>query len=183
MKFDPDKHHRRSIRLKEYDYSLSGGYFITIVAWQRECLFGEIVGGEMRLSGFGEIARSEWFKTGELRQNVELLEDEFVVMPNHIHGIIWIKEDDTVGARRRRAPTEQFRKPVKGSIPTIVRAYKSAVAFSINDLRGTRGVSVWQSNYYEHIIRDDADRQRIRRYIESNPIMWADDKENPAKIV
>src|SRR5690349_20206435 len=163
MKFDPDKHHRRSIRLKEFNYTQSGGYFITIVAWQRECLFGDIVNEEMRLNHFGEIVKKEWFKTCELRPNVELIDDEFVVMPNHIHGIIWVIDDDGVGARRRRAPTEQFGKPVKGSIPTIIRAYKSAVAYHINNLRDTRGGSVWQSNYYEHIIRNDADRQRICR--------------------
>lgn len=118
MNFDPHdtlsdaRHHRRSIRLKGYDYTGSGAYYITIVTCQRQHLFGKIVDGEMRLNELGQIARNEWFKTAALRSYVELYEDEFVVMPNHVHGIIWIDNADGgdaatigVGARRRRAPT------------------------------------------------------------------------------
>lgn len=86
-------YHRRSIRLPDVDYSAEGGYFVTLVTHQRECLFGKIVNGVMQLSDFGRIARDEWFRTKELRPNVELLKDEFVVMPNHIHGIIWLFVD------------------------------------------------------------------------------------------
>jgi len=113
-KFDPKIHHRRSIRLKGYDYTQAGAYFITMCAYQRMHVFGEIVNGEMILNDTGKIAQDEWFKTAKLRQYVELYEDEFVVMPNHAHGIIWIV-DDMVGTRRRRVPTiESFGKPVKG---------------------------------------------------------------------
>ena len=114
MKYDPQKHHRRSIRLKGYDYAQPGAYFITIVTHDRECLFGEIVDGEMRLNEFGEIARAEWFQTAVVRPNVVLHPDEFVVMPNHIHGIIWIvdnDETDMVGATRRVAPTTAAHPP------------------------------------------------------------------------
>ncbi len=83
-------HHRRSIRLADYDYSAEGGYFITIVTQGRACLFGEVNDGVMQLNEFGKIVWAEWYRTAELRPNVELLEDEFVVMPNHVHGIIWI---------------------------------------------------------------------------------------------
>ncbi|SMC25408.1 REP element-mobilizing transposase RayT [Desulfacinum hydrothermale DSM 13146] len=132
----------------------AGAYFVTIVTQDRACLFGHIVDGEMRLNAYGKIVRAEWFKTAQVRPYVVLHEDEFVVMPNHIHGIIWIVDD--VGARRRRAPTvEQFGKPVPGSIPTIIRAFKSAVTQRINGLQGTSGGVVWQRNYYEHIIRDE----------------------------
>ena len=106
-------------------------YFITVVAFKRECLFGEILEGKMKLSPIGEIIQREWFKTAERRPYVELREDEFVVMPNHVHGIIRII-DEAVGARRRRAPTnniERFGEPAVGSIPTIVRAFKSAVTY------------------------------------------------------
>ncbi|SMC25047.1 hypothetical protein SAMN02746041_02200, partial [Desulfacinum hydrothermale DSM 13146] len=121
MKYDPTPHHRRSIRLKGHNDSQAGAYFVTIVTQDRACLFGRIVDGEMRLNAYGKIVRAEWFKTAQVRPYVVLHEDEFVVMPNHIHGIIWIVDD--VGARRRRAPTvEQFGKPVPGSIPTIIRA-------------------------------------------------------------
>ena len=173
-------HHRHSIRLKEYDYGQTGAYFVTIVVHGRECLFGEIINGEMRPSQFGNIARIEWFKTMELRPYVKLWDDEFVIMPNHIHGIIWIG-DCSVGARRRGAPTEQFGKPVAGSLPTIVRAYKSAVTYKINEFRTTRGSPVWQRNYYEHIIRDGSDNDWIYKYIQSHPYQWEKDEENPSQ--
>jgi len=112
MPYDPQRHHRRSIRLPGYDYTRAGAYFVTLVTHDRECLFGEIVGGEMRLNTWGEIAREEWFQTAVVRPYVMLRDDEFVVMPNHIHGIIWIVgdcegngDDDIVGAQRRCAPT------------------------------------------------------------------------------
>ena len=206
---------RRTIRLPGYDYSTPGGYFITVVTFRRECLFGEISSGEMKLSPIGEIVRREWFKTAELRPYVELREEEFVVMPNHAHGIIWIvdndldgivgarrgelvgarrdelvgarrdelvgaRRDELVGARRRRAPTEttseQFGKPTKGSIPTIVRAFKSAVTYCAG--RELNSANLWQKNYYEHIIRDTPDYERIATYIAQNPENWAEDEEN-----
>lgn len=172
MPYNPDVHHRRSIRLKEYDYTQKGAYFITIVTYRREPLFGEIVDGVMQLNEWGEIARREWFKTAELRPFVELYEDEFVVMPNHAHGILWMNDD--VGAERRSAPTDMPH-VTAGSLGAIVRAYKSAVTYAINAARQTRGMVVWQRNYYEHIIRNDADLNRIRNYIVNNPLKWADD--------
>ena len=188
MKFDPKIHHRHSIRLKGYDYTQSGAYYVTIVAYQRQHFFGEVVNGEMRLNALGQIAHDEWFKTATLRPYVELYEDEFVVMPNHVHGIIWIHKNDggeiaaIVGVRRRRAPTndnlEQFGKPLSHSIPTIVRAYKSAVTYAVNALQNQRGAVLWQRNYYEHVIRDEKDLQAKRDYILSNPLNWKDDDEN-----
>jgi REP element-mobilizing transposase RayT len=181
MKYDPQKHHRRSIRLKGYDYTQSGAYFVTICAYQRMHVFGEIVNGEMILNDTGEIARDEWFKTEKLRPYVELYEDEFVVMPNHAHGIIWIVEN--VGTRRRRVPTaESFGKPVKGSIPTIVRAYKSAVTYAVNGAQGVRGAVLWQKNYYEHIIRNDRELNNIGWYILNNPLNWQLDRDNLQNI-
>jgi len=178
MPYNPDVHHRRSIRLKEYDYTKAGAYFVTIVTYQREPLFGEIVDGVMNLNVYGEIARREWFKTDELRPYVELYEDEFVVMPNHAHGII-----HTAGAERRSALTmdaagiAENEKPHvdAGSLGAIVRAYKSAVTYAINAARQSRGVFVWHRNYHEHIIRDDADLNRIRDYITNNPLKWTED--------
>ena len=180
--------HRRSIRLPGHDYSSPGGYFITMVTFRRECLFGEVTGGEMKLSPIGEIVRREWFRTAELRPYVELHEGEFVVMPNHVHGIVWIFEDHDVGARRCRAPTnmdrrapitaiEQFGKPVAGSIPTIVRAFKSAVTYCAG--REFNSANLWQANYYEHILRDNDDYERVADYISKNPRNWAEDEENP----
>ncbi|GAB4481015.1 MAG: transposase [Anaerolineales bacterium] len=191
--YDPTRHHRRSIRLKGYDYTQPGAYFITICTHERAHLFGAVVDGEMRLNAWGEIVREEWFKTAQIRPYVRLYDDEFVVMPNHVHGIIWIVGDD-VGARRRHcrgtAPpcpygdavpdhVEQFGKPVPGSIPTIVRAFKSAVTHRINALRGTPGAPVWQRNYYEHVICDERALHAIRQYITENPLRWHLDRYNP----
>jgi len=180
-------HHRRSIRLKGYDYTSEGGYFITLVTHERQNLFGTIDNDEMHLNPLGEVARDEWFRTAQLRSYVELFDDEFIVMPNHIHGIIWIT--DTVWLNRRgtarRAPThdespaiEHFGKPISGSIPTIVRAYKSAVTKRINLLSHTPSTPVWQHNYYEHIITTDREYNAIAEYIYYNPYNWGADEEN-----
>ena len=193
MSYDPDRHHRRSIRLKGYDYSRPGIYLVTICTQGRECLFGQIVDGEMQLNHAGRIAQDEWLRSAELRPRVTL--DAFVVMPNHIHGII-ILTDRRRGTLQRapaeRAPTERtpteraptverFGKPTSDSIPTIVRLFKSAATKRINEMRRTPGVPVWQRNYYEHIVRTDASLQRIRAYIGSNPERWALDRENPGR--
>ena len=188
MPYDPNRHHRRSIRLKGYDYTQPGAYFITIVTYERMPLFGEIVNGEMRLNEYGQMVRDEWFQTAVVRPYVVLHPDEFVVMPNHVHGIIWIVDTDAdggddVGARRRRAPAEQFGKPIPGSIPTIVRSFKSMTTRRINLLRNTPGAAVWQRNYYEHIIRHERALNAIRQYIIENPRRWQMDRENQARTV
>jgi len=183
-KFDPQKHRRRSIRLPNYDYSQPGAYYVTIVTWHRECLFGEVVDGEMKLTKFGLVAKQQWEKLPERFPNIEL--GAFVIMPNHTHGIIVISRgtaenlNDHDGESTRRAPTrEQFQKPVNGSIPTIVRSYKSSVSYRINLMRGTQDIPVWQRNYYEHIIRNERDLQNKTDYIEANPMLWNEDNENP----
>ena len=182
MKYNPQKHHRRSIRLKGYDYTQPGAYFVTICSYQRIYLFGEVMNGEMKLNEAGKIARGEWFKTAHLRPYVKLYEDEFVIMPNHCHGIIWII-DDPVGTRHRRVPTsESFGKPVKGSIPTIVRAYKSAVTYAVNAAENQRGAVLWQKNYYEHIVRNNRELNNIRWYIANNPINWQLDRDNVQNV-
>ena len=180
MTYNPEIHHRRSIRLKGYDYSQPGAYFITLVSYRRDEIFGEVVNMEMKLSALGQIAWDEWMKTAKLRPYVKLFEDEFVVMPNHAHGIIWLAGDADVGARRRRAPTvEKFGAPVSGSIPTIVRAYKSAVTYAINRAQNTRGAPIWQRNYYEHIARNEAEINRFWDYIDNNPRKWEEDQLHP----
>ena len=186
-----DRHHRRSLRLSGYDYSQNGAYFVTVCTQNRECLFGKIENGEMLLNDAGRIVLEEWVKTAEIRSNIEL--DECVVMPNHFHGIL-VVSDRRGTARRapttRRAPTgglgetsadftpthEQFGKPVVGSIPTIVRAFKSAVSRRINLARCTPGNPVWQRNYWEHIIRDDQDLTNAQAYILNNPAQWENDE-------
>ncbi len=181
VRYDPAKHHRRSIRLPGYDYTQPGAYFVTICTHNREPLFGRVVNGEMVLNAWGRIVWEEWFRTAQVRPYVELFEDEFVVMPNHIHGIIWIVRD-TVGAQRRCAPTKPGgvtpNNVAPGSLGAIVRAFKSAVTKRINALRGTPGARVWQRNYYEHIIRNERALNAIRRYIAENPQRWHLDRYN-----
>ena len=180
MKYDPQKHHRRSIRIKGFDYTDPGAYFITIVTYQRDRIFGNIVDSKMQLNALGVIADECWRAIPEHFPNVEL--GAHVVMPNHVHGIIVIRADGNASARRGtiyRAPTKQFGKPVVGSIPTIIRSFKSAVTRRAG--RELNATGIWQRNYYEHIIRNHEDWDRIHWYIESNPSRWADDKENLMK--
>jgi REP element-mobilizing transposase RayT len=141
---------------------------------------GDILDGEMVTNQFGKIVCDEWFKTAEIRKNVQLHADEFRIMPNYVHGIIWLIET-AVGIRCHRIPTtqEKFGKPVSGSIPTIVRAYKAAVTRRINRLLGSLGMPVWQRNYYEHIIRNDREHKAIQRYILENPLKWHLDRDYP----
>lgn len=184
MKDRPRTHRRRSIRLQGYDYTQAGAYFITICTQDRACLFGDIVDGEMRLNPFGHIVLEEWQRTALVRPHVTL--DAFVIMPNHIHGIIVINDDaNPVGATRRVAPTTMTPEivragPASGSVGAIVGQFKSAATKRINALRGAPRAPVWQRNYYEHIIRDDESLNRIRQYIGQNPLRWDLDRENLA---
>jgi REP element-mobilizing transposase RayT len=177
----PNTKHRNSIRLPGCDYSLPGFYFITICTYQRECLFGEIKEGQMFLNENGKIVEQEWFKTPEIRK--EIILDEFIIMPNHIHGIILINDQNTennniivssVGAKG----SSPLRMQPK-SISSFVSGFKSSVTTQINTLRQTPGNPVWQRNYFEHIIRNDTVLQKIREYIINNPIKWFDDADNP----
>ncbi len=170
-------HNRHSIRLGGYDYASEGGYFVTIVTHLRKCLFGSIVNDEIRLNQFGNLVKKEWFHTAKLRPNIELLPDEFVVMPNHIHGIIWINDLHCRGSLQRTPTIERFQKPVSNSIPTIIRLFKSTMTKQINLIRQTPYEPVWQPNYYEHIISSEKDYENIANYIDSNPLTWQTDKE------
>jgi putative transposase len=195
MKYNPDKHHRRSIRLQEYDYSGSGSYFLTICAYQRQCLFGEVVNSAMILNEFGAIVADEWEKSAIIRPTLEL--DTWVVMPNHFHGIVTI--NNPVGANNNPVGAQSFaplqfthiddqhsyelhRKP--RSLGSFVAGFKTSVTRRINAIRETPNIPVWQRNYYEHIIRDEETWQRLRQYIANNPISWELDQlhpDNPSK--
>lgn len=122
MTYDPDRHHRRSIRLKGYDYSRAGAYFITICTYNKECILGNVINSEMQPNEYGMIIENEWVKTAEIRSNIII--DKYMAMPNHVHGIIIILDDgrDT----GHRVPTcEQFGRPTSNSIPTIIRSFKA----------------------------------------------------------
>ncbi len=180
MKVSKRNRQRGSIRLAGYDYTQPGGYYVTIITLDRLCLFGEVVEAKMHLNVLGKVAYLEWFKTSELRPYVELRPEEFMVMPNHIHGIIWIR--DRVGAEPRSAPTQGFSVSAD-SLGAIIRAYKSAVTYAIHTFRGSLGEPVWQRNYYEHILRGQADWEHACDYIQSNPRCWEEDEENPGRVV
>ena len=176
MKYDPEIHHRRSIRLRGYDYSQAGAYFVTICTQGRECFFGDIVEGEMRLNDAGRVVADEWIKSAEIRREIEL--DDWGVMPNHFHGILVIAGRDTVfGGRGDRpvAPTG----PQPRSIGAVMAGFKSAVTKRINERRKTPGEKLWQRNYWEHVIRNESELNRIREYIHNNPSQWEMDKLNP----
>jgi putative transposase len=192
MTYNPDIHHRRSIRLPGYDYAQPGAYFVTICAVQGECLFGEIVDGVMIESVFGLIAREEWFRSAEIRSEIVLNQDEFVVMPNHQHGIVRIVGDvgATGGSPLRAAEHDvgvadglplraQQPGPLPHSLGAVMAGYKAVVTKRINQIRGTPGMPVWQRNYWEHVIRNEAEMQRIREYIHTNPARWSDDQLHP----
>jgi REP element-mobilizing transposase RayT len=180
-RYNRDIHHRRSIRLKDYDYSQAGGYFVTICAYDRECLFGEIVNGEMRSNEFGQIVTDEWLRSAEIRAEIEL--GEYVIMPNHFHAIVLITNDvpDRRGDRRV-APTVAPVGPQSKSLGALMAGYKSAVTKRINAIRQSPGASVWQRNYYEHIIRNEADYRRIAEYVAENPRRWAEDTLHPDNV-
>lgn len=195
MTFNPDIHHRRSIRLKDYDYSQGGAYFVTICAWQRECLFGEIVNGEMMLNDMGRIIETVWSVLPEHFINIHL--DEYMIMPNHFHGILHIdvfvgvKQDSPAlpafDLRRTKGkadealalPLHRLRGSVSGSLCSIVQNFKSVSTRKINIVRNSPGCPVWQRNYYERVIRNENELSRAREYIVNNPLKWAIDKENP----
>ena len=199
--YDPDKHQRRSIRLRDYDYAQAGAYFVTICTWDRAPLFGVIVGGEIRLNDRGRIAEEEWSRAGVLRSSVTL--DAFVIMPNHVHGILVLsgvgatrrvalgeatprpyeRPLSGVGATRRVAlgeaaprPYERPRGAERQSLGAIVAQFKSAASKRIRRASGVLDLPIWQRNYHEHVIRGEADLTRLREYIVNNPMKWAEDE-------
>jgi putative transposase len=175
MKYDPDKHHRRSVRLKEYDYSQAGAYFITICAYNRECILGDVVDRGVSLSAVGKIAKLFFEEIPNHFEGVAL--DKFVVMPNHLHGIITIQN---VGVQNFEPLQKQnaFQHIMPKSLGSIIRTYKSAVTHWCRN-NGYEHFK-WQRNYYERIIRDEDELRAIREYIAENPLKWESDKENPS---
>jgi putative transposase len=187
MNIDPTPFHRRSIRLKDYDYSSPAAYFVTIVTHSYKCVFGKIVDQEFHMNHLGRIVEECWVVLPDHFLGIEI--QPYVVMPNHIHGIITIHENDSRGPIYR-APTtndqlpiaddharkiEKFGQPVVGSLPTIIRAYKAAVSRLARKEIGM--VNIWHRNYYEHIIRNQSDLESIADYILTNPAHWSDDPE------
>jgi putative transposase len=180
LKYNSEVHYRRSIRLRGYDYSQSGLYFVTICIQNHECRLGAIIGENIQLTVGGWIVYQSWFEIPQHFPNVQL--DEFVVMPNHIHVIIVINDNNYVrrkeeegGEEKEGGETPPLRKPTLGQ---IVAYYKYRTTKIINELDDTQGSRLWQRNYYEHIIRDEKELFATRQYIANNPINWAKDKNN-----
>lgn len=196
VRFDPDKHHRRSIRLRGYDYSQAGAYFVTLRTQDSECLFGDIVDGSVRLNEAGQMVERWW---GELTEKFPSVEtDEHIVMPDHFHGIVIIVEvgavlrdcpDNAKGHPHRGAPTlggaptsattsPSGQPDVAAPVPTLSIVIHWFKTMTTNEyIRGVkeRGWThfpgrLWQRNYYEHIIRSQDDLDLIRRYIADNPL-------------
>ena len=173
MPYDPHKHHRRSIRLKGYDYSSAGAYFVTVCVKGGESVLGEVVDGQMVLNEYGRIVQTCWKNLVNHYEHVIL--DAFVIMPNHIHFIV-IFVITKVGMGLSPTPTSVKRH----GLPEIVRALKSFSARRINELRDATGTPFWQRNYYEHIIRNERALNAIREYIQNNPANWLEDQLHPA---
>lgn len=217
MAYNPNIHHRQSIRLKGYDYSQAGLYFITICTQNRACLFGEIVGGQMVLNVLGEIAIDEWEKTEKIRENCRIYES--IIMPNHMHGIIEItrKKGSEREIGKFESPSQTIGAIIRGfKIATIKRIKEHLLEnreeiapaqrtgelqfapaefapeeFAPTEFAPTEFASeefapaekikaldfkIWQRNYWEHIIRNDNEYQRISQYIINNPQQWENDK-------
>ena len=171
MPYDPTKHHRRSIRLREYDYSAPGAYFLTVCARPGAPDLGRIVDGCMCLNAAGELVRNVLNGLSQRFPSVEL--DVSVVMPNHLHAVVLFTRagggsDPSTGCKTGKAPV----------LGQVVRAFKSESAVQLNRLLGRTG-SFWQRNYYEHIIRHEKELHLVRRYVLENPARWECDRQNP----
>ena len=185
--YNPDIHHRKSIRLDGYDYSGAGAYFISVVAQGRLCLFGSVVDGELRLNDAGKMVRRVWDGMPDRFPLINM--DEFVVMPNHVHGVIFIHQPAPTTGATSRAPAGG-RAPTRGA-PTlgdVVGAFKSVTTVEYS--RGVREMGwqrfdkrLWQRNYFERVIRNDSELGRTREYIANNIMNWESDRENPSGTI
>ena len=159
---------RRSLRLRNYDYSRSGAYFVTICTRDRKFVYGDVRNGEMFLNEAGRLVEAAWHQLPQRFPTVRC--DALVILPNHVHGILLITCPDSSGTERK-AP----------ALGHVVQAFKSISAIQVNRLLSRSGRPLWQRNYYEHIIRDDTSLDQIRRYIRNNPFNWKLDRENPLR--
>ncbi|AFZ27114.1 transposase [Cylindrospermum stagnale PCC 7417] len=188
-KFDNMENHtksfyRRSLRLRGYDYSQAGAYFITICTNKRKCLFGNIANNEVNLNELGNIVLDFWYSLPSKYPNIEL--DEFIIMPNHLHGIIVITDLETIYKSHSQQLTNvgtihelSLRERRNILLPKVIGYFKMNAAKAINQKISASGTSLWQGNYYEHIVRNESELERIRQYIVNNPLKWALDCDNP----
>lgn len=161
-------HDRRSMRLPNYDYAGSGVYFVTICTYRFSTLFGRIVNGDILLNELGRLVEMEWQKTGEIRSSVSV--DLFVVMPNHLHGLLWITNGEAERIPERRSTIRAK------SLGSIIAQFKSIVTKRSGSLARPPRKSIWKRNYYDHIVRNERSLERIRKYILENPALWSEDR-------
>ena len=181
--YNPKIHHRKSIRLKDYDYTQDGYYFVTICAKNKTEYFGEIINGKMILNEYGEIANQCWVEIPEHFLDASL--DEHIIMPNHIHGIIVIETSMMmVGAQNfvplQREQINKFQHIVPRSLGSIIRGFKIGVTKWCRN--NNYNEFQWQKNYYDRIIRNEKELDKIRKYIFENPLKWEIDKNNPENL-
>ena len=172
-----EKHRRKLIRLKEFDYSLPGDYFVTICTQDHEYTFGKIIDSEMQLNNAGIVIKECWEKIPEHFKNVEL--DSYIIMPNHFHGIITICECDGRGEITLPLQGTLLRKPTLGNIVAYIKYQTTKL---INELYSTPGRKCWQRNYYDRIIRNEKELNTIRDYIANNIVTWASNRENSEEV-
>ena len=179
MRYDPDRHDRKTVRLPQHRYT-QGTHFVTICSFHRQHVFSTVGDGMVVLTDVGCIVDAEWRRLQSTRSFVSL--DAYVIMPDHIHAIIEIH------SHRKRPPAEpeepvspakrEFGSPASRSLQSLIGQFKSSVTKQVHVLRRRSGSPVWQSGFYEHVVRDQHDLNRIRRYIADNPIRWQ--QHNPA---
>ena len=181
-----DKYRTDSVRLEQWDYSWPGYYFVTICVKGHECVFGEIIDGKMQLNELGKIAQRFLVEIPNHFKDIEL--SEFVVMPNHVHVIVVLKNRspllETLHATSLRKQENKHYSnisPKPNSLPTIIRSYKSACTREINKIKPYFGFH-WQPKYYDHIIRNEKSLENITNYINLNPTHWKDDEMNPLNL-
>ena len=167
---------RRSIRLKGFNYSTDGAYFLTICVRNRECLLGEIQCGKMVLNDYGEIVRYVW--EGLPKQVLDIYLDEYVIMPNHFHAILVIDKSVDSANVYDGLDVNEAKDRRKMLLPKVVGRFKMLAAKAINQSREIEG-SFWQRNYHENVIRSEEDLQRVREYIVNNPMQWEMDENHP----
>ncbi len=179
-----NKYRIESTRLKGWDYAAAGWYFVTLCTQGRECFFGDVKDAEMHLSAIGEIVAEEWQKTETIRPNVGL--DEWIVMPNHVHGVVVIKQT-TPSPEEAPQPKETPHRGVStkarlksGSVGAIIGQFKSVCTKRIWAAKFL--AFDWQPRFFDHIIRDEPSLKDIRQYIVDNPAKWERDKNNPANL-
>lgn len=176
-------YHRQSLRLVGHDYT-EGAYFVTICAFQRELLFGDVEDDEVFLNTLGCIVEDEWLSTAEIRPNVRL--DSYVTMPNHFHAILTLDRQcrgDLLGrpSTINHVETPRLKGPQRGSLGALMAQFKRITTIKINRVRELPHDHVWQRNYFERIIRHEKMLNAFRQYIDLNPLRWAKDHEFVAK--